>query len=50
MTRMPLRVAPESYAEWLDSNVPGAAALISVRKVVSPSLSRYETDPALLTV
>jgi putative SOS response-associated peptidase YedK len=44
--RMPLRVEPEVYAEWLDPSLPGAAALEAVRRRAPPALSHYETDPS----
>jgi len=44
--RMPLRVEPEVYAEWLDPSLPGAAALEAVRRRSPPVLSHYETDPS----
>jgi putative SOS response-associated peptidase YedK len=44
--RMPLRVEPQFYAEWLDPTVPGARALASVRSAASPRLQHYETDPS----
>jgi putative SOS response-associated peptidase YedK len=44
--RMPLRVEPAAYAEWLDPSVPGVAALDAVRRQAAPVLSHYETDPS----
>jgi putative SOS response-associated peptidase YedK len=44
--RMPLRVEPDAYAEWLDPGLPGAAALDAVRRRAPPALSHYETDPS----
>lgn len=44
--RMPLRVAPDRYAEWLDPMVPGERALASVQQTAAPRLEHYETDPA----
>jgi putative SOS response-associated peptidase YedK len=42
--RMPLRVGPEFYAEWLDPNLPGERALEAVRRARVPPLQHYETD------
>lgn len=44
--RMPLRVAPDLYAEWLDPSIPGERALARVEKASAPRLEHYETDPA----
>jgi putative SOS response-associated peptidase YedK len=44
--RMPLRVEPDFYSEWLDPSLPGAAALEAVRRGAPPVLSHYETDPS----
>jgi putative SOS response-associated peptidase YedK len=51
--RMPLRVEPDAYAEWLDPSVPGARALGTVRQAAArehvagkAALSHYEADPA----
>jgi putative SOS response-associated peptidase YedK len=44
--RMPLRVAPDLYAEWLDPSVMGERALASVRKASATRLDHYETDRA----
>jgi putative SOS response-associated peptidase YedK len=44
--RMPLRVEPDFYADWLDPNVPGARALAAVRSAAAPPLEYYETNPS----
>jgi putative SOS response-associated peptidase YedK len=54
--RMPLRVEPEAYAEWLDPSVRGVRALGAVRQAAEraatdgpsrrPPLLHYEADPA----
>jgi putative SOS response-associated peptidase YedK len=52
--RMPLRVEPDAYAEWLDPSVPGARALGTVRQAAArepaaggrAALSHYEADPS----
>ena len=41
--RMPLCVAPGSFASWLDPSVSGADALAALR-VSPPGLSYYEAD------
>jgi putative SOS response-associated peptidase YedK len=43
--RMPLRVAPALYGEWLDPGVPGAEALAHVLAAPAPPLESYEADP-----
>jgi putative SOS response-associated peptidase YedK len=44
--RMPLRVEPEQYSEWLDPSVPGERALAAVRRATPPRLQHYESDPS----
>jgi putative SOS response-associated peptidase YedK len=44
--RMPLRVEPEQYSEWLDPNVPGERALATLRRATAPRLQQYESDPS----
>jgi putative SOS response-associated peptidase YedK len=44
--RMPLRVEPDAYAEWLDPGLSGAAALDAVRRRRPPPLAHYETNPS----
>jgi putative SOS response-associated peptidase YedK len=43
--RMPLRVDPTFYADWLNPALSGASALASVRGAPDPALSYYESDP-----
>jgi putative SOS response-associated peptidase YedK len=44
--RMPLRIAPDVYSEWLDPGLSGERALDAARRAVSPPLQHFETDPA----
>jgi putative SOS response-associated peptidase YedK len=43
--RMPLRVEPSLYDEWLDPGVPGPRALADVLAAQAPPLESYESDP-----
>jgi putative SOS response-associated peptidase YedK len=43
--RMPLRVDPTVYDEWLDPGVPGRDALAHVLAAAAPALESYEADP-----
>jgi putative SOS response-associated peptidase YedK len=44
--RMPLRVEPDGYDEWLDPLVPGERALAALQRATSPRLQCHEVDPS----